>query len=1348
PAAYAVEDAGRARCAGLRLRPSADTAVTHLRVFGSGTGRRIDFPRIVLASPREHFGYEAWVDGWARAPSHVGGGVRVSIDGRDTGTTTGVFASLLQRTTEPGSAWPVTFTARFGDGSSFTRQFVLDGSGGTLPGGANRGPALDDGLTEEQRRARFGSEGQLAEAEVAPGEARRIALGTDVSVELPARALRGRRRISLKHLSTSEMPPLDPGLVNVTAPFRRGYEFKPHGETFDDALKVTLPYQPSLIPPGYVPEDIQTFYYDETLKRWEPLARAEIERGRQVVESLTDHFTVMINAIVVAPEHPQIASFDPNRLKGIKAATPTAGVQLIAPPEPNSRGDATLSYPLELPPGRLGVQPSLTLGYSSGRGNGWMGLGWDLGASAIEVETRWGVPRYDGVLETETYLLDGAQLSPTAHRAQPRPRAQGTTRLGNAIVKLFRPRVEGSFQRIARHGDGPGRYWWEVTDRKGMRYFYGGTPETGHEPGASLGDDTGNDFRWALREIRDPHGNRVRFDYETVTWSAPEQVPGRELYLSSVHYTLREGETTAPYRVLFRRQPACGADGQTGCRPDLIVSGRGGFKQVTGERLHRVEVYYRQTLVRAWQLQYDQGPFSKSRLRQLTQFGVGNQPFPGNVHSFEYFDEVSESPGVYRGFAPAASWSAGTEKPDTGLTLPDAFLASIGAAEASALGGSRSRSLGGHLYLGVAFGTDKWVSVGAKVGRSSTDTQGRLALVDIDGDGLSDRVFRSSGGGFFFNRNQSGPVGQPRFAAQALPVEGLPALSRERSTMSLSVGPEAYVFPVQFHANMAFSSAEQDTYLSDVNADGQVDLVNGSTVYFNWRRADGLPRFVPGDSSGTPVRLGASVVSRDALPETFEDPELAAELDKHAPPIDSVRSWEAPYAGRVRISGEVRLFGAQRPGGDGVRASIEREGTQLWAHVFGPSETQPQQPRLEVDVDAGTRIFFRIHSRENERDDRVRWSPLVEYVSLPAAKDENRLDAHRFDAAADFTLAGRANTGLNVPFTGTLRLTGRLTKLRETTDDVRVSITVNGTPVFTRELAAGSPGSLVLDQDLRVDARNFVALRIHTDSPVDLTALAFEPVGSGGEVRHGPWLRYVSARDEDGQPVPTVDHEGKPTFDMPLAYDMTAYSLRFPRAPAPAYTPTSTGTLRVSAVVDAGSTTHKGRVTFAAKSQGRLLGKRVVAIENGGRHTLTLDVPVVQDEAVFFSFSASTPELFGAIQTSLTTGPSIPLPSIRYGVAGSNRLSQPYRGWAYGGYNGAGDKGEQPIPAGEMDKPPLFDGSEVFNADTAPDMARRFTQEGMGSFPFLPMPDRVPCRFTSGDSFDCSPVRGGHWQGP
>src|SRR6185312_10330735 len=117
------------------------------------------------------------------------------------------------------------------------------------------------------------------------------------------------------------------------------------------------------------------------------------------------------------------------------------------------------------------------------------------------IDTRWGVPRYNPANETETYLV-GDQLTPIpalANRSTP-PRVP---------EQAFHTRIEGAFDTIVRHGNGPTNYWWEVTDKDGTRSFYGGDPENGPVTAAQLADDSGNVSRWALLETRDLNGNAV-----------------------------------------------------------------------------------------------------------------------------------------------------------------------------------------------------------------------------------------------------------------------------------------------------------------------------------------------------------------------------------------------------------------------------------------------------------------------------------------------------------------------------------------------------------------------------------------------------------------------------------------------------------------------------------------------------------------------------------------------------------------------------------------------------------------------------------------------------------------------
>jgi hypothetical protein len=199
------------------------------------------------------------------------------------------------------------------------------------------------------------------------------------------------------------------------------------------------------------------------------------------------------------------------------------------------------------------MHPQLAVRYSSGGGNGWMGLDWNLQLPSLTIDTRWAAPRYDTLKETETYLLNGAQLSPVAHRAAPVDRTDR---------KRFHPRVEGGFARIIRHGDNPGQYWWEVTDKRGVKHLYGGR-EGKQDTSAVLRTDEahrrGNVAYWALVESRDPDGNFVRYHYrkQQDVGLANGTVPGHQLYIDKITYT-GHGNQEGKYTVRFTRDRQAG----------------------------------------------------------------------------------------------------------------------------------------------------------------------------------------------------------------------------------------------------------------------------------------------------------------------------------------------------------------------------------------------------------------------------------------------------------------------------------------------------------------------------------------------------------------------------------------------------------------------------------------------------------------------------------------------------------------------------------------------------------------------------------------------------------------------
>src|SRR3954451_19547006 len=70
-------------------------------------------------------------------------------------------------------------------------------------------------------------------------------------------------------------------------------------------------------------------------------------------------------------------------------------------------GTGNLTVPIAVPAGRKGHEPELKLAYSTGYGNGYLGLGWTLTVPGVARETAAGVPQYDN--ERDTFILSGAE---------------------------------------------------------------------------------------------------------------------------------------------------------------------------------------------------------------------------------------------------------------------------------------------------------------------------------------------------------------------------------------------------------------------------------------------------------------------------------------------------------------------------------------------------------------------------------------------------------------------------------------------------------------------------------------------------------------------------------------------------------------------------------------------------------------------------------------------------------------------------------------------------------------------------------------------------------------------------
>jgi hypothetical protein len=306
--------------------------------------------------------------------------------------------------------------------------------------------------------------------------------------------------------------------------------------------------------------------------------------------------------------------------------------------------------------------------------------------------------------------------------------------VARSAEKVFHPRVEGAFTRIVRHGTGPANYSWETVDKAGTHSFYGGAADS------TLADDAGHVSEWALREVRDAHGNVMRLhtvSQDDTGIAAGGSVPGRNLYLQKITYTGSGTGSAAegPYAVTFIRDRELGE----ARRADVTIDARSGFKRVTADLLRRIEVTLDGLPIRQYEFGYTTGAFGKTLLKSVTQFGEDGRPF--TTHSFDYFDDVRDGSGAYQAFK-AVNWTS----PDDNLSNGAVDAVSGGGGQAGAINANTTTSVGGHLYVGFGPTPTKTNSVGVKAGSSQSEDTGLLALIDVDGDNLPDKVFRSGGG--------------------------------------------------------------------------------------------------------------------------------------------------------------------------------------------------------------------------------------------------------------------------------------------------------------------------------------------------------------------------------------------------------------------------------------------------------------------------------------------------------------------------------------------------------------------------------------------------------------------------
>jgi RHS repeat-associated protein len=175
-----------------------------------------------------------------------------------------------------------------------------------------------------------------------------------------------------------------------------------------------------------------------------------------------------------------------------------------------SGGQASYQIPIDLPPGRNGLQPSVSLSYNSQGGNGLLGVGWSLNAgSAISrcpstiAQDKPHLPRAVTFSSLDRLCLNGQRLVAV-------PNSNGITGAYGVDRTEYRTEMD-SFVKVVQFGDmNSAASYFTVRQPNGRLATYGKTADSKHVlSSASL------PLSWQVNEELDPSGNAIIYAYDT-----------------------------------------------------------------------------------------------------------------------------------------------------------------------------------------------------------------------------------------------------------------------------------------------------------------------------------------------------------------------------------------------------------------------------------------------------------------------------------------------------------------------------------------------------------------------------------------------------------------------------------------------------------------------------------------------------------------------------------------------------------------------------------------------------------------------------------------------------------------
>jgi RHS repeat-associated protein len=300
------------------------------------------------------------------------------------------------------------------------------------------------------------------------------------------------------------------------------------------------------------------------------------------------------------------------------------------------QGTPEYTVPIEVPPGRAGMEPALSLKYSASRLNADVGVGWRLeGLSKITRCPRtYALDGYSRPIRNDKqdkFCIDGKRLESVSGDYGESDTQYRTLIDSFAKVVSYRDSDNGlqlddwvGVERVFRPAQGPD--YFRVWTKDGRILTYGRTLDS-----LVLGRD-GVRYTWLLNRVEDRAGNTIVVTYENADFTAglPSHLSARfhgVVRPAAIAYT-GHGDTVGNREVRFFYETR--TDPQIG-----FV--QGGVASNSTERLARVVTYVAGTPVKNYRLQYGEG--ISSQVQKIFECAGEGESICKAPTTFEYQQE-------------------------------------------------------------------------------------------------------------------------------------------------------------------------------------------------------------------------------------------------------------------------------------------------------------------------------------------------------------------------------------------------------------------------------------------------------------------------------------------------------------------------------------------------------------------------------------------------------------------------------------------------------------------------------------------------------------------------------------